>query len=151
MIRRRPGTIRSLAPALLLALAPAAAAQRAGEVPAEIDPELAAHTFLAVAWPVDAERSGGRAYAVNHGLLVREHQNARRAITGPGFWTADFNLAKRFRFASGFSFQLRAEVFNAFNHRNYGNPEQRIERSSFGQITGIGAARIWQLGVRFDF
>lgn len=76
---------------------------------------------------------------------------SRRAITGPGFWTMDLNLAKRFRFSSGFSFQLRAEVFNVFNHENLNNPEQRIERSSFGQITSSAAPRIWQLGVRFDF
>ncbi len=75
---------------------------------------------------------------------------SRRGITGPGFWTADFNLAKRFRFDQ-FSFQLRAEVFNAFNFRNYGNPQVRFERSNFGQITSTRAPRIWQLGVRFDF
>jgi hypothetical protein len=80
----------------------------------------------------------------------RPGTHSRRVITGPGFWTVDFNLAKRFRF-DRFSFQLRAEVFNALNHKNYGGVQSRIERSSFGQITSASAPRIWQLGVRFDF
>ena len=81
---------------------------------------------------------------------VRGGTLSRRAITGPGFWSVDLNLAKRFRFDRG-SFQLRAEVFNVFNTLNFGNPQSRIERSNFGQITGAGNPRVWQLGARFDF
>jgi hypothetical protein len=85
------------------------------------------------------------------GYQSRSGESGRRSITGPGFWAADMNLSKRFTFSSGFSFQLRAEVFNAFNNKNYGNPQTRIERTDFGQITSIGAPRQWQFGVRFDF
>jgi opacity protein-like surface antigen len=84
------------------------------------------------------------------GYQVRPGTLSRRAITGPGFWSVDFNLAKRFRF-DRFSFQLRAEIFNAFNTLNYGDPQTRIERGNFGEITGAGGPRAWQLGVRFDF
>jgi hypothetical protein len=84
------------------------------------------------------------------GYQSRSGESGRRSLTGPGFWEANFNLAKRFSF-TGFSVQFRAEVFNAFNHKNYGDPEVRIERGSFGQITSTRAPRQWQFGLRFDF
>jgi hypothetical protein len=74
----------------------------------------------------------------------------RRSYTGPGFWSFDMTLSKRFSFDQ-FSFQLRAEAFNVFNTTNYGNPAVQIESSSFGRITSVGEPRTWQLGVRFDF
>jgi len=70
--------------------------------------------------------------------------------TGHPIWEANFNLAKRFSF-TGFSVQFRAEVFNAFNHKNYNDPQTRVERSDFGQITSIRVPRQWQFGLRFDF
>jgi hypothetical protein len=82
---------------------------------------------------------------------MRPGTAGRRFIVGPGFWTIDVNLAKRFRFESGFSFQLRAEIFNLFNHLNYGGPENEIDAPDFGVIDGASSPRTWQLGVRFDF
>jgi len=53
-----------------------------------ISPDLAAHAFLAIAWPVEAGRTGDRAYCVNQDLLVLEHPNeageySGRAYPGP--------------------------------------------------------------------
>jgi opacity protein-like surface antigen len=84
------------------------------------------------------------------GYQSRPGHSGRRSLTGPGTMEFDFNLAKRFYFSGG-SVQLRAEVFNAFNRKNYGTPETRIERNTFGQITSVRASRQWQFGVRFDF
>ena len=84
------------------------------------------------------------------GYQSRSGDSGRRSLTGPGFWEANFNLAKRFSF-TGFSVQFRAEVFNAFNHKNYNDPQTRIESGSFGQITSIRVPRQWQFGLRFDF
>jgi hypothetical protein len=84
------------------------------------------------------------------GYQSRPGHSGRRSLTGPGLMEFDFNLAKRFYF-TGRSVQLRAEVFNAFNQKNYNDPQTRIERSDFGLITGIRSSRQWQLGVRFDF
>jgi hypothetical protein len=92
----------------------------------------------------------GRVARNPSGYQSRPGESGRRSLTGPGYWDADFNLAKRFKF-TGFSVQLRAEVFNAFNHRNYSDPQTRVERSDFGQITRLRVPRQWQFGVRFDF
>jgi hypothetical protein len=49
----------------------------------------------------------------------------RNALTGPGLWNVDLSIAKslrpRFLGESG-SIQARADLFNAFNHANLGNP-----------------------------
>lgn len=42
----------------------------------------------------------------------------RNQFTGPGFWNVDMGLFKRIRFTERTSLQLRAEVFNLFNHAN---------------------------------
>jgi hypothetical protein len=54
------------------------------DLPAAVDPELSARTFLAMAWPISAGRTGYRAYAVNHELMVTEHENADGEFSGPG-------------------------------------------------------------------
>jgi hypothetical protein len=86
----------------------------------------------------------------DHGYQLRPGTAGRRSLTGPGFWRLDFNLAKRVH-VGDYSIQLRVEVFNALNNKNYGNPETRVESSNFGRIRSIGDARQWQFGVRFDF
>ena len=51
----------------------------------------------------------------------------RNSFRGPGFWNVDMGLYKRIRFTERLSLQLRAEVFNLFNHANlytdYGSGE----------------------------
>ncbi|MGI9167914.1 MAG: carboxypeptidase regulatory-like domain-containing protein [Pyrinomonadaceae bacterium] len=42
----------------------------------------------------------------------------RNAFTGPGFWNVTTGLYKRIHFTERVSVQLRAEVFNLFNHAN---------------------------------
>src|SRR5215831_8478777 len=42
----------------------------------------------------------------------------RDAFRAPGWWDLDFGLYKDTRITERFSLQLRAEVFNIFNHAN---------------------------------
>jgi hypothetical protein len=69
---------------------------------------------------------------------------------GPGFWTTDLSLVKRFTFNT-FTADLRAEAFNLFNTVNYGQPNGTFGSASFGQITSAGDPRIIQLAVRIGF
>jgi outer membrane receptor protein involved in Fe transport len=42
----------------------------------------------------------------------------RNRFRGPGFWNLDAGLYKRFRFTETVGLQLRAELYNVFNHAN---------------------------------
>jgi hypothetical protein len=69
---------------------------------------------------------------------------------GPGAWTTDLSLVKRFRL-DRVTADVRAEAFNLFNTVNYGNPNTNYPSASFGAITSAGDPRIVQLAVRFGF
>ncbi len=60
---------------------------------------------------------------------------ARDQFRGPGFFTLDSSLVKNTNIREGLVFQLRADIFNLFNHLNTGNPTTSITSSTFGQIT----------------
>ncbi len=60
---------------------------------------------------------------------------ARDQFRGPGFFTLDSSLVKNTNIREGLNFQLRADIFNLFNHVNPGNPTTSITSSTFGQIT----------------
>jgi hypothetical protein len=47
--------------------------------------------------------------------------------------------------------QFRAELFNAFNHAQFGLPQGHILNSSFGFVTGANAPRIGQFAIKFLF
>jgi hypothetical protein len=63
----------------------------------------------------------------------------------------DLSLIKRFPFRERRRAELRADFFNAFNHRNLNDPIADLSNPNFGRITGQGAARIIQLGFRAEF
>jgi hypothetical protein len=76
-------------------------------------------------------------------------------LYGPGFWTADLGLAKRFRLPGGSTFNFETLFINAFNHRNTvvggtGGATLSIDSTTFGQstTTAIGARQIqFRVGV----
>jgi hypothetical protein len=72
-------------------------------------------------------------------------------MRGPGVANFDFTLAKNFRVNDRRSFQFRTELFNAFNHPNFGPPNIARDSSGFGQILTAGNARIIQFGLKFYF
>jgi hypothetical protein len=64
--------------------------------------------------------------------------NSRRnQFNGPGFFTFDTSLVKNTQIREGISLQLRAEMFNLFNHINPGSPTTGPTSATFGQITAL--------------
>ena len=64
----------------------------------------------------------------------------------------DFSIIKNFPFGEQIKMQLRAEVFNAWNQTNFGNPNTTPTNSAFGRITATsGDARTWQFALKLVF
>ena len=72
-------------------------------------------------------------------------------MRGPGVANFDFTLAKNFHITERRYVQFRTELFNAFNHANFGPPNIARESSGFGQILSAANARIIQFGFKFYF
>jgi hypothetical protein len=79
---------------------------------------------------------------------------ARNSFFGPRFFNYDASLSKNFRITETVKGQVRAELFNAFNHVNLGQPVATVDAPNAGQITSIAALaqmRKWQFGFRLNF
>jgi hypothetical protein len=71
---------------------------------------------------------------------------------GPGALNAHTTFAKSFNIGStGRRLQVRADIFNVLNRKNYNNPQTAINNVNFGRITGASGARSFQFGGRFTF
>jgi Carboxypeptidase regulatory-like domain len=78
----------------------------------------------------------------------------RGIIDGPTTKRVDFTMTKNVRFGSDgqYGFQLRAEVFNIFNHTNFRTfGSLNITSSLFGTITGVRDPRTMQFGAKVWF
>lgn len=74
-------------------------------------------------------------------------------MTGPGFWNADFALAKAIPIRERLRAEFRAELFNLFNHPNFGNPGSNVgSPSSLGVISStVSSPRIAQFALKLRF
>jgi hypothetical protein len=82
----------------------------------------------------------------------------RDAISGPGFLNTDFSVTKNTKITEKFNLQFRSEMFDVFNHPNFGNPVLNVASGSFGRIqstrfpTGdFGSARQIQFALKLLF
>jgi len=78
----------------------------------------------------------------------------RNSLEGPAFRTLDLYLRKDFTFSGKHHLQLRVDLFNAFNHPNFGLPDPYIDsgEGSAGVITSTSIAmRQVQFGLRYSF
>jgi len=75
----------------------------------------------------------------------------RSLLTGPGLANFDLSLLKNHRWGEGFNVQFRFEAFNVLNHTNFNEPGRALGSATFGVISSAQAARILQLGLRFEF
>ena len=76
----------------------------------------------------------------------------RNAVIGPGLQSWDFGIFKNFRLGEVSHIQFRAELFNAFNHTNFGNPGTTLGNPDFGIIgyTTTNSREI-QFGLKYIF
>jgi hypothetical protein len=72
-------------------------------------------------------------------------------VRGPGEFNLHTTLAKGFALGAQTKLQVRAEVFNLLNRKNYNNPQTDMNNADFGRITGAGRARVFQFGARLTF
>ena len=78
--------------------------------------------------------------------------SARRGqIRAPGDWNLDYSIFKNFTVMESQKLQFRAELFNAFNHPNLGQPTDTVNSPTFGVITSASAPRIVQLALKYIF
>jgi Carboxypeptidase regulatory-like domain/TonB dependent receptor len=82
----------------------------------------------------------------------------RNVVVGPAFHNTDFSLIRNARPGGQLGMQLRIDVFDVFNHPNFGPPGNIVGSPTFGQITRTrlptgeaGSSRQIQLVVRLSF
>ena len=82
----------------------------------------------------------------------------RNVVIGPGFSNTDLSLFKNIELDRGMRIQIRTEVFNAFNHPNFGQPGNVVASQTFGRITNTrfptgdsGSSRQIQFAVKLVF
>ena len=72
-------------------------------------------------------------------------------MRGPGFASFDFGIPKKIDVGEHRNLQFRTELFNAFNHVNFGPPDIRRESNTFGRILNASSPRIIQFGLKAYF
>ena len=87
---------------------------------------------------------------------VRFGTAPRNSVTGPGFVDFDVTLMRNQPIAEKDSLQLRADLFNLFNHPNFDVPDRIFDDPTFGSLVSANAygnrpPRQLQLGARFSF
>jgi hypothetical protein len=59
----------------------------------------------------------------------------RNIVSAPGTNQWDLGFNKNIRFGERYRLQFRWEMFNAFNHPSFGQPDNNLNSGTFGQIT----------------
>ena len=84
----------------------------------------------------------------------------RNTITGPGFNNVDFSIIKRTKIGENKIIEFRWEIFDLFNHANFGQPGRtaQVGSTTFGVITSTrfptgdsGSSRQMQFALKFKF
>jgi hypothetical protein len=73
-------------------------------------------------------------------------------LRGDGIRNLDMSLSKEFKIHEGHLLQVRAEVFNAFNHQRFAFPDVGSGDGALGQVTSTtNNFRKMQFGARYQF
>jgi hypothetical protein len=82
----------------------------------------------------------------------------RNAVIGPAFHNTDLSLIKSMQAAGRVGLQFRVDVFDLFNHANFGPPGEIVGTPNFGKMTRTrlptgeaGSSRQVQLAARLTF
>jgi len=86
------------------------------------------------------------------GATVRPGNLGNGVVRAPGAVNMDFGLGKSFSIIEQrVQFELRADMFNAFNHTNFTGISNNLEAANFGRFTSTAGARQIQLNGRLRF
>ncbi|MGB8673531.1 MAG: carboxypeptidase regulatory-like domain-containing protein [Candidatus Acidiferrales bacterium] len=78
--------------------------------------------------------------------------SGRNMFQGPPSKNVDAAIAKNWSVRERYNLQFRWEMFNAFNHPNFGTPDANVgDGGSFGKITSLSPMRVMQAGLKFAF
>ncbi|HSS97107.1 MAG TPA: hypothetical protein VLK33_08755, partial [Terriglobales bacterium] len=83
--------------------------------------------------------------------LLTFGDSGRNIFRGPGRNNFDLTVGRTFGVGEGKTVEFRAEMFNAFNHAQFFNPDHQGGDANFGQITQARPPRIIQLALKFYF
>jgi Carboxypeptidase regulatory-like domain/TonB dependent receptor len=82
----------------------------------------------------------------------------RNVVIGAGFNNTDFSVIKRTKLTESQLIEFRWEVFDLFNHANFGQPGRVVGTANFGQITNTrfgtgdsGSSRQMQFALKYKF
>ncbi len=75
----------------------------------------------------------------------------RGQFRGPAYSVLDLSLRKRFAIKGNVRLQVQADLFNALDRVNWGNPATNLSGAGFGVITTTQPPRNIQLGARVTF
>jgi hypothetical protein len=82
----------------------------------------------------------------------------RNVVIGPAFHNTDLSLIKNTRLGGHLGLQFRVDVFDVFNHPNFGPPGNIVDSPTFGKITRTrlptgeaGSSRQIQVAARLSF
>lgn len=72
-------------------------------------------------------------------------------LVGPGLFNVDLGIHRNFPIRERLTLSFRAEMFNAFNHANFNNPNATIGSQPAGVVSGTGPARVMQMALKVLF
>lgn len=77
----------------------------------------------------------------------------KNIFRGPAVNSTDLGLIKNWTIEENYKLQFRWEMFNAFNHPNFGTPGATVGWSNYGKIQSLGfiPPRVMQAAVKFSF
>ena len=82
----------------------------------------------------------------------------RGVVIGPAFNNTDFSIMKNTKLNERIRLQLRAEMFDLFNHANFGQPGRVVGSATFGTITNTrfptgdsGSSRQLQFALKISY
>lgn len=78
--------------------------------------------------------------------------SGKNNLRGPGMFDTDVAIEKDTKIGERYAVQFRAELYNAFNTVNFGQPDSNLADSSFGQLLYTSTdPRIMQFALKFQF
>jgi hypothetical protein len=90
--------------------------------------------------------------------VTRAGNLGRNVVIGPNFNTADVSVIKNFLLGENIRLQFRTEIFDVFNHANFGPPGNVLGTPAFGVVTSTrfptgesGSSRQIQFAVKIGF